>query len=326
MQLGMDQFDLVYKCIKGPMRPVVGSTWTYDESLPMLGFDRDSGSNSNKDYLDPVVKLTILKSLEQDVNLAHPTATGDIYGFGKQAARIANIAHIAHNLLGSNSTESDKSKDSSSADERDRLLEVLRKAEEALHHALDLLLKGEVSDTLVYDGNMGGIVTSNGLRNSNADFGNGRYNDHHFHYGYLLYACALMGKLDPEFVQSYGEYVDTVYLDVAHEANFDSNEATGVFFPGARHKIWFDGHSFASGMFPFGNGKSQESSSEAINCYYGAYLWSLVRNGFADDPISDDSEQTDFVRLLLAMELRGAKTYWHMMPPGPKAKNQTGGC
>ncbi len=49
------------------MRPVVGSTWTYDEYLPMLGFDGDSGANSNKTYLDPSVKGAILKSLEQDV-------------------------------------------------------------------------------------------------------------------------------------------------------------------------------------------------------------------------------------------------------------------
>ena len=51
----------------------------------------------------------------------------------------------------------------------------------------------------------------------------------------------------------------------------------GIFFPPARHKSWFDGHSFASGLFPFADGKSQESSSEAANCYYGAYLWARVR-------------------------------------------------
>ncbi len=62
-----------------------------------------------------------------------------------------------------------------------KISEVLRKAKETLHYALDILLKTKISDTLLYDGNLGGIVTSDGLRNSNADFGNGRYNDHHFH-------------------------------------------------------------------------------------------------------------------------------------------------
>jgi endo-1,3(4)-beta-glucanase len=76
-------------------------------------------------------------------------------------------------------------------------------------------------------------------------------------------------------------------------------------------------------MFPFGNGKSQESSSEAVNGYYGAYLWSVVRNGAAENPALDESPQTDFARLLLATEIRGAKTYWHMMPPKSIHTNQT---
>jgi len=68
------------------------------------------------------------------------------------------------------------------------------------------------------------------------------------------------------------------------------------------------------GLFAFGNGKSQESSSEAVNCYYGAYLWSLVKHGAATDPEADFSAQTDFARLLLATEIRGAQMYWHMTP------------
>jgi endoglucanase Acf2 len=29
-----------------------------------------------------------------------------------------------------------------------------------------------------------------------ADFGNGQYNDHHFHYGYFAYAAAALGRKD----------------------------------------------------------------------------------------------------------------------------------
>jgi len=134
--------------------------------------------------------------------------------------------------------------------------------------------------------------------------------DHHFHYGYLLYASAIMGRLDPSFIETYGVYVDAIFHDIAHPANGYSKEVApdSAFFPLSRHKSWFDGHSFATGMFPFGDGKSQESSSEAVNCYYGAYLWSLVRHG------SVDSEGADFARLLFAMEVRGTQTYWHMLP------------
>ena len=144
--------------------------------------------------------------------------------------------------------------------------------------------------------------------------------DHHFHYGYLLYASAILAKYDAHFLRDYAPYVDSLLFDVAYSSNSESGISDGNFFPFTRHLNWFDGHSFASGLFPYGNGKSQESSSEAINCYYGAYLWSKVRfgDGGGIDSSSDNAiggkGGTDFARLLLAMELRGARTYWHMIP------------
>eukprot|EP00980_Cylindrotheca_fusiformis_P031797 scaffold26981_cov157-Cylindrotheca_fusiformis.AAC.6 len=122
-----------------------------------------------------------------------------------------------------------------------------------------------------------------------------------------------MGSLDPSFLDRFGPSVDAIFHDVAHPLNSDSRivQPSNLFFPLARHKSWFDGHSFATGLFPFATGKSQESSSEAVNCYYGAYLWSLVRHGTS----TAGSDLTDFTRLLLAMEIRSAKTYWHMVPP-----------
>lgn len=127
---------------------------------------------------------------------------------------------------------------------------------------------------------------------------------------YILYASAVLGKIDPSFIERFGPHVDAIFHDIAHTTNGDSTSISSesIFFPMTRHKSWFDSHSYATGMFPFGNGKSQESSSEAVNCYYGAYLWSLVRHH------EMASDLTDFSRLLLAMEIRGAKTYWHMLP------------
>ncbi len=135
-----------------------------------------------------------------------------------------------------------------------------------------------------------------------------RYNDHHFHYGYVLYAAAVLGRASPDFLSQYSSYIDAIYYDVAHNSTTVMHDDEGdIFFPFARHKSWFDGHSFASGLFEFANGKSQESSSEAVNCYYGAYLWAKVRWG-------GSGESVDFARLLLASEITGAKTYWHMIP------------
>jgi len=136
--------------------------------------------------------------------------------------------------------------------------------------------------------------------------------DHHFHYGYMLYAAAILGRARPKFISQYGSYVDSLFYDVAHNSSSVANrDSRGeIFFPLARHKSWFDGHSFASGLFPFANGKSQESSSEATNCYFGAYLWSKVRWAGS----TDGDKIVDYARLLLATEITGAKTYWHMTP------------
>lgn len=107
----------------------------------------------------------------------------------------------------------------------------------------------------------------------------------------------------------YGPAVDALFLDVANPADLSPKMSSAAdLFPFTRHKSWYDSHSFASGLFPFADGKSMESSTESVNCYYGAYLWSTVR--WEGRP-----ERIDFARLLLAMEIRGVKTYWHMTVP-----------
>ncbi|CAN0445504.1 unnamed protein product, partial [Ectocarpus sp. 8 AP-2014] len=66
---------------------------------------------------------------------------------------------------------------------------------------------------------------------------------------------------------------------------------------------FYDGHSWTSGIFPQGNGKSQESVSESINAYYGVYLLGLA---------TGDDATKDWGRVLLAMEVRAARKYWQM--------------
>lgn len=70
-----------------------------------------------------------------------------------------------------------------------------------------------------------------------------------------------------------------------------------------RFQDFYDGHSWTSGMFPQGNGKSQESVSESINAYYGVYLLGLAVG---------DEAMKDWGRVLLAMEIRSARKYWQM--------------
>jgi len=51
------------------------------------------------------------------------------------------------------------------------------------------------SSTLpAYETTWGGIINKAGANNANVDFGNGYYNDHHFHYGYFLAGAATIAK------------------------------------------------------------------------------------------------------------------------------------
>ena len=71
-----------------------------------------------------------------------------------------------------------------------------------------------------------------------------------------------------------------------------------------RHKDWFNGHSWASGLFEFRENRNQESTSEAFNAYYAIALLGKVM---------EDDDMYNFGRLLLATEIRSAKKYWHIM-------------
>lgn len=51
------------------------------------------------------------------------------------------------------------------------------------------------------------------------------------------------------------------------------------------------------------DGKSQESVSESINAYYAVYLLGVAIG---------DHDMKDWGRVLLAMEVRGARKYWQM--------------
>ena len=292
-------------------------TRTYDELLTNIEFD-DLLNDAKLQNMDPKVRNMIIDQVEKDLDRVLPSLSENVYGFGKQLARLANLAKILCNFQGvdDETNRSNADGDTVVREDRHSKLDVLAsKAADLLYGYLSKFLDDGNSDNLVYDSNFGGIVTRDGLYNSEADFGNGWYNDHHFHYGYILYASAIMANINTTFVDDYAPNINSILFDVAHNGNQNSEQVQGSFFPFTRHKAWFDGHSYASGLFPFGDGKSQESSSEAVNCYYGAYLWSLAYATSTGDGIKQQAmDQINFMKLLLAMEIRSTKTYWHIHP------------
>lgn len=271
-----DEYETVeltapFKCIKGEMIPVIGGTWTLKDTLPTTGWN----SPLDVSDLDPAWVEEILASAQVDVDTSPPVSP-DPYNFGKALARLARVGLIAQSL----------------GDE-----ETFEKASRQIGPYLAPWLDGENPDTLLYDTVWGGIVSGKGLEDWMEDFGNGWYNDHHFHYGYLIYGAAVAIKYDPTFYTVYKEELDMLVADIANA------DPSSTLFPMARHKDFYDWHSWASGLFPQGNGKSQESISEAINAYYAVYLFGEATN---------NTDLRDWGRMLTQMELRAGRKYWQM--------------
>ncbi|MFL9844477.1 glycosyl hydrolase [Flavobacterium rhizosphaerae] len=96
----------------------------------------------------------------------------------------------------------------------------------------------------------------------NESYGSSQFTDNHFHYGYLIQACALYATIDPEFLDDYG---DMIKLVAKQYANWQRND---TFLPYLRTFDPWIGHSYAGGTSS-GTGNNQESTSEAMQSWTG---------------------------------------------------------
>jgi endo-1,3(4)-beta-glucanase len=59
-----------------------------------------------------------------------------------------------------------------------------------------------------YETAWGGVISKAGATNVYVDFGNGYYNDHHFHYGYFLTVAAVIAKFDGAWLNQHRDYIN----------------------------------------------------------------------------------------------------------------------
>jgi len=256
-----------YRTIRGNAVGVVGTTWTFQEFLPRYVWD-------SLTPVDPSKIPTIKTALEKDYKF-EPGAK-DPYFFGVEIGKLAKLALICDQI-----------------GEIEKAAYIRTTMEKHLGNWLD----GTNVDPLLYDTTYGGIVSTNGIKSEQEDFGNGFYNDHHFHYGYHVMAAAVIGRKNPDFLVKYKEQILTYVRDYANPSSQDT------YFTPLRNKDWWGWHSWASGLFEFADGRNQESTSEALMAYYAIMLLGDAMG---------NNQMFDFGRLLLAMETRAAKKYWHM--------------
>lgn len=121
-----------------------------------------------------------------------------------------------------------------------------------------------------------------------------RFNDQHFHYGYLTYSAALLGIEDPKFLQ---DYAPMLKLVARQYANWDRKDER---FPFLRTFDPWAGHSWAGGLGSSG-GNNQESTSEAMQSWIGLFLLGTMLN---------DAEMTAAGAMGYCLEERATMEYW----------------
>jgi len=302
----------MHRTVRGAALAVVGDSWTVTNTAPMPAFEAATP-------IDPAMLPALRSSLvngtkkdrsDADLHFDLPgnfkEGIADPYFSGKMLSKMAYIALIANTSAVGLGKEGAK------------LLPKLKQYIEVwLHH--------KSGNALMFDTSWGGIIscgcqfddcegkckptcTNSGppdgcpaVGDVGMDFGNAWYNDHHFHYGYHIYAYAVLAAFDPEWGAKNLEHIMVMVRDIANPSKDDP------FFPVHRHKDWYMGHSWASGIaVPGGKpnflGRNQESTSEAVNAWYAISLLGQV--------VGRDDVR-DLGLALLATELKSAKTYWH---------------
>ncbi len=136
-----------------------------------------------------------------------------------------------------------------------------------------------------------------GMLGYDVSYDSDAFNDHHFHYGYFIYAAALLCLEDESFKEGYGELLRMIVKDYA---NYDRTDTR---FPFLRTIDPWAGHSYAGGMGDNANdnGNGQESSSEAMQGWGGVYMLGVALG---------DSEMRDAGLFGWLTESRGTAEYW----------------
>lgn len=314
----------------GPACLYEGSVWHLNQDIPDIEFN---GSRPPA----PWALAALVNSLQTDLQYQLPqyyqNGIGDTYFSGKMIAKSARILLIADEVTSLCTSASNKSIRPEYVDACNGVtlpsLQSQLDALENLKRSVEIWINGSAVTPFVYDEAWGGMVSCGceyqpdtqtcgnqfpyctGFYDPGLNFGNAFYNDMHFHYGYHIYGAAVVSYFDPDWGRQMWEQVLLYIRNIANPSDADT------YFPTWRHKDWFQGHSWASGIATLPpNGKNQESSSESIAAYeaialYGKAMKSAWKD-YSTDRMNTAIEVERVGQIMTASELRSAQFYWHV--------------
>ncbi|KAL6931376.1 hypothetical protein ACO0R3_002839 [Hanseniaspora guilliermondii] len=204
------------------------------------------------DNLPSIREILINNDFQQCMNnLEHESNLDSMYFSGKVFNKYAWLLYVSAELLHDN--------------------ELSEQLFTKISECLEKFIQNQQILPLLYDTKWGGIISSGDM---NQDFGNSMYNDHQFHYGYFVLTFAILGWYKPDWFAQNKFYSDLLLRDYC---NIDGTDDKFVKF---RNFNWFEGHSWANGVWPSLDGRDQESSSEDYNSVYAMFLYGSATKNY----------------------------------------------
>lgn len=238
---------------KGLATAVVADSWTMTEdNLPVdMGFApwRPGSGNVSSLSAAAVDAIQAVAAAEVSQNMFDQSNLDSMYFSGKALSKFATIIYTMNEL----------------SEQKGLATAGLAN----LKAAFAVFVDNRQRFPLLYDTDWKGIVSSATYVTGDpgVDFGNSFYNDHHFHYGYFIHAAAMIGYLDPSWLTANKDYVNALVRDASNPSGQDQ------YFPVFRAFDWYNGHSWAKGVFESADGKDQESTSEDAMFAYALKMW-----------------------------------------------------
>lgn len=339
-------------CLTVPVENKDNTVWSMYQDLSevnTLGNNKFVAPRPPHYSLFPALAESLVTDIHYKIPDNYLIGAGDTYFSGKMLAKLGRILVISRELKALCSGNTHGMYSENNLDYRNIRMsckkikhqlpsdEDVQAAVDELQKGVEIWLNGKSEAIFAYDSQWGGLVNCGcsfdfghcdnvfpdcpALNDPGANFGQGFYNDHHFHQGYHVYAAAILASFDPTWGRDYFENVVALIRDFANPSSEDP------FFTTFRHKDWYLGSSWASGIAtlggnPYSNGRNQESSSEAIAAYeaigmYGSIMTDVWNNFDSKgstrvENIERSLNIRDVGRILTATEVNAASRYWHI--------------
>ena len=126
---------------------------------------------------------------------------------------------------------------------------------------------------------------------------------------YFVYTAAVIAQVDKSWLSEGNNraWVNTLIRDYANPSSKDFE------FPFSRSFDWYNGHSWAKGLFDSADGKDQESSSEDAFTSYALKMWGRAIG---------DANQELRGSLMLSIQARSFQYYYLMESDNKAGKPQ----